>query len=335
MNTSILKPAKWTYAYASLTAAGQEQWTNCKLAWPFWDKAILSLPDLSGNGLDGVLGAGIAAGDWVDAPFGPALKWTGQSTDKATVADPATNLLDGAANLTVSIVFRPDTIGAAGVKQGLAGKYRPSDGQRSWRVYMSGSEIELQVSSDGVNNEVQITQGAGLVATNWYHLVVVYSAGAWKAWLDGVLLNTDGNFALTSIFGGTEEFKVGQRTTAASGADTTFAGQIADVRVWLAALSDAMVAKIFARPWVMYEQSPGEWILAARVPKATGVLLIPSLVNGTAYDVRLRAADLNGNEQATGVTISGTPAAPSGGTGPLGVPIRGALQYPKPQRNPW
>lgn len=335
MNTTLLKPAKWTHAYASLTAEGQAQWANCVLAWPLWDKTITSAPDLSGNALSGVFGTGLVAGDWLDAPFGPALKIAPTSGDKITVADPATNLLDGWSAFSVSMVFRLTSVPAAGVKMALAGKYRPADGARSWRLYLSGSEIEMQVSSDGVGNEVQITQGAGLVAGQWYHLIVTWSSGAWQVWLDGVLQTVDAAFSTTSIFGGNEEFKVGQRTTSGGGSDVPLDGQIADVRVWSAALSSSMVARVVARPWVMYEQSPGEWIPAGRIPAGTQLVTIPGLTNGVAYSVRLRTADLNGNEQATGVTISGTPAAPSGGTGPLGVPIRGALQYPQTQRNPW
>ena len=335
MNTTLQKPAAWSYAYASLTAEGQAQWANCVLAWPLWDKTITSAPDLSANDLDGVFGSGLVSADWLDAPFGPALKFAAGSNDKITVADPATNILDGFSAFSVSLVFRLTSLPAAGVKMGLAGKYRPADGARAWRVYLSGSEIEMQVSSDGAANEVQITQGAGLQAGVWYHLIVTWSAGTWHAWLDGVDLGVDAAFSTTSIFGGSEEFKVGQRTTSGGGSDVPLDGQLADVRVWSVALSASMVARIVARPWVMYEQSPGDWLPAGRVPAGAGVAVIPGLVNGTGYTVRLRTVDAVGNEQASGVTVTGTPAAPTGGAGPLGVPIRGLLQYPLPQRRPW
>lgn len=329
-----LKPSAWPIAIPDLRPEQQRLWVDCQIAMPFWSIGQGHVEDMSHNRFHGALGAGIApATDWVGSPWGAALKWTGQSTDKVTVADPAYNALDGFSEFSFEITFLSTTIGASGTLFGLAGKYRPATGVRSWRFYIDGAQLALQTSNDGAGNEIQLTTNAALAANTWYQAVVAFKSGVWTCRLNGSLLTTDGNFSThTTIFGGTEELKLGQRTTAGSGSDTPLVGQIASFRLFTRALLDAETLLLWDDKWGMYDgglglpslavehsggAAAGPWSEAGVVVKGVQSLLISGLMNATSYDVRIKTRDTTGNTSAGNTPAASTPTAGSSRAPPL------------------
>lgn len=345
-----LKPAAWPLALPDLSPEAQALWRDCVLAWPFWDIGRSSLEDAGPQKLNGTLGSTFNyTTDWVGSPYGSALVWNGGTNDKATVADPPSNFLDGTSKLSMEVIFKATTLGAAGVNYGLLNKYQPSTGLRSWRLQFDGDELSLQTSNDGAGNEEQKTTNANLVINTWYHLVVTFNVGVWKAYLNGVLLTTDGDFAThTSIFGGTAEFKVGQRTTAGGGADTTFNGHIASVRIWNPRVLSAEDARqLYEDRWGMYDPglwlpslavlhsgsaAAGPWISAGLVAKGVQAKMITGLNNGMSYDVKSETIDTSGNRSAGSTPVSATPAAAAARPKHLLRPLAVA---PAPRRGKW
>jgi hypothetical protein len=322
------KPAPWPVRPSHVPPDTRHLWQGIALAWPFWDVRQRQLEDVSGNRLHGVFGTGLlAASDWVVGEHGPGLTFVhGYQFDRVSVADPPSNLLDGTAQLSIEIIFRPT--GVTSTIQGLVGKYRAATGARAWRLYMREDEIELQISNDGTAYESQITTAANLVADTLYHVIVTYSAGVFVVWVDGVSKAVDADFATTTIFGGTEELVIAQRTTAGGAPEYVFLGDIYGVRVWTGrALTAADVRQLYAGPWRMYEPDwtlpsralehpvaegveAGAWYLAGEVDAGVRELVISGLSNGVVYDVQAFTVDTTGNVSAGGDIISGTPAVP-------------------------
>lgn len=318
------KPSPWPVSPLQVPPDARHLWEGLTLAWPCWDAGQRQLEDVSGNRLHGVFGSSqIAAADWIVGEHGAGLIFRGNSEDKVTVADPASNILDGTSRLSVEVIFRPT--GVTGI-QGLVGKYMPTTGNRSWRLYLDADEIEFQVSSDGANNEPQHTTAANLAAGGLYHVVVTYAAGTFAVYVNGVSQAVDGNFTtVTSIYGGARELLLGQRTASGGGAAEVFGGQIFGVRIWHArALSAADVQQLYADPWRMYEPdwvlpslalehpaaegaAAGPWILAGEVDPGVQFIEIPGLSNGVSYDVQIKTVDETGNVSAGSTIESATP----------------------------
>jgi hypothetical protein len=346
-----IKPAAWPLALPDLSPEAQALWRDCVLAWPFWSIGQSMVEDVGPQKLHGAIGSTIApATDWVGSPYGAALVWNGGSNDKVTVPDPASNWLDGTSQLSMAVLFKPTTLGGAGVNYGLLNKYQPSTGLRSWRLQFDGDELALQTSNDGAGNEEQLTTNANLVTGTWYHLVVTFDAGVWQAYLNGVLLTTNGDFSThTSIFGGTAEFKVGQRTTSGGSADTTFNGHIADVRIWNPRVLSAEDARyLYENRWAMYDHglwlpslavlhsgsaAAGPWISAGLVAKGIQAKMITGLNNGMSYDVKSETIDASGNRSAGSTPVSATPAAAAARPKHLLRPI--GVLAPHPRRTRW
>jgi hypothetical protein len=346
----ILKPAAGPFWIPDLRPQSQRLWIDCVLAMPFWSIGQNHVEDVGPFKFHGVLGSGISsANDWKGSPYGASLLWNGNTNDKVTVADPPSNVLDGFSSFSLEVIFKTTTIGADGVFYGLVGKHRPSSGVRAWRFYINGDELQLQTSNDGEGNEVQITTDANLAANAWYQAILTFASGVWSVRLNGRLLATDGNFGThTTIFAGGEELKIGQRTTAGGGSDTTLNGEIASVRIWAArALSVEDTLLLSQDIWGMYDvglglpslalehsggAAAGSWIFAGSVAKGIQNVVIPGLLNAVSYDVQGKTRDASGNVSAGNTPVAGTPVAAANVPIHLRRPVAAALAYPG---EPW
>jgi Concanavalin A-like lectin/glucanases superfamily len=324
------KPAAREIVLDRLPPDARALWQGCALAWPFWSVGQGHVEDTGPNRFHGVFGSNMLPSDWVSSPYGAALRWSGQTNDKLTVADPPSNHLDGTTRLSVELTFKSAVLGSAGTIYGLVGKYRPSTGLRAWRVYIDGDELALQVSSDGAANEVQVTTAANFVVGTWYHVVLTYNAGVFRVYLNGAPATVDADFGVQlSIFGGGEELKVGQRTTAAGSAESNWQGDMASLRVWTGrVLTQAEARYLYDDRWAMWNPgmwlpslalihsggaAAGAWVSAGVVPAGIQSLVIPGLVNGVSYDVKSETIDQTGNRSAGSSPVTGTPAAVAAG----------------------
>jgi hypothetical protein len=247
--TYPVKPAPAGIDLSRLAPEAAELWRDCRLAYPLWSAGSRTAEDLSPSRLHGAFGSALLSTDWVGTPYGLGLQFSGSSGDVVTVADPSSNLLDGCGDLSVEVLFRPSSVTGL---HGLVGKYQPAVGQRSWRLYQNGTELELQVSSDGTAYEIQTTTAAALTVDSWHQAVVTFRAGVFRVYVQGKAVAVDADFTLTTIYGGAQELKIGQRTAAAGGASDLFLGQIASVRVWQRALAADEALRLHEDPWGMY-----------------------------------------------------------------------------------
>ena len=110
-------------------------------------------------------------------------------------------------------------------------KYEDSGNLRALRVYITSSqEIQLQLSSNGSDNESQKTTDANLANDTWYHIALTYSSGTFAAYKNGAALSVDGNFStVTSVEQNIAPLYIGR---AQDGAKLPFEGEIDDLVVY-------------------------------------------------------------------------------------------------------
>lgn len=340
------KPVPWPVKFAEVAPTHRALWDGLVLAWPMWSKGPLFLDDVSGNQLHGTIPSAMGVGAWQVGEEGPELNFGGVSTQFITVADPTTNILDGTTKFSLEVMFRPDEV--ASDFQGLVAKYRPSTGMRSWRFYLEYDELEFQFSDDGTGFESRITSAANLAASTLYQAVVTYdgtlTSPELKIYVNGVNQSTSGDtITQTSIYGGTQDLIVGQRTTSGGSSADTYDGQILSVRIWVGrVLSATDVQLLYDFPWRMYDSdwglpSPavihtgstaaGPWILAGTVAAGVEEILIGGLENGVEYDLQAFTFDEVPNVSSGSTIIQETPAA--GEAIPISIKT-GPIQRPLP-----
>ncbi len=323
---ALEKPQQYVFHQGMISRDAMDLWQGCVLAYPFWDYKLRILEDLSGNGLHAVFNTNLdPISDWDVSTYGSYLDTEGGANEEATVDPPPGAWLDGTSRMSWEIIFRCDAaVAGSGTLQGLIGKYTTTNGRRSWRIYVNGDEVALQVSSDGTGNEIQETTNCNLGTSVWAHVVLTYNAGVFKAYKDGVALTTDGDFGThLSIFAGTiEPLRIFARSDS-----NRLAGGMAGVRIWRdRVLSPDTVRRLYEDPWEMYRPvwplpfmqsfatvhtggaAAGPWIKAADVAKGFQAYQITGLNNGTSYDVKLHAVDQSGNASTGTTPVAGTPA---------------------------
>lgn len=318
------KPAPWPMTPLLVPPDARPLWRDLALAWPLWASGASQIEDVSGNGLHGVLSAGVdPESEWTAGEVGAGLLFHGYTTELLTVADPPGDRLDNTSALTVEIMFQGATLSGF---RGLAGKYKAVTGARSWRLYYEAGEIELQVSSDGANYEDHITSGLALADDIVHQIVATFDAGEFHVYRNGVEAANSGDFTVqTSIYGGSEAFVVGQRVDTDGSYLHSFRGEIYSVRVWKRALGAEEVRYLAAYPWAMYRpgspfpslalehgsaaQAAGPWSAGVEIAAGVQSYLIPGLVNGTEYDVQAFTVDESGNESSGSSIVQGTPAS--------------------------
>jgi hypothetical protein len=326
------KPQSWCFQAGLIAEEYLDLWQGCVLALPFWDYQLRICEDLSGNGLHALFATGVdPATDWEVSTYGSYLDLEGAAAEDLSIAAPPGAWIDGTSKLSIEIICRTDN--TTGIK-GLIGKYTTTTDRRSWRLYLNGAEIALQVSSDGAGNEIQESTNASIGVNNWKHFVVTFDAGVFKVWMDGVALTTDGNFTThTSIFAGVvEPIKIFARSDG-----NRLAGGIAGIRVWKdRVLGEGEVRRLYEDPWGMYEPifplsflptfaqehsggaAAGPWILAGTAPKGAQEFLVGGLMVGTSYDIQTKSVDLSGNTSAGTTPVAGTPIALTGSSYGIG-----------------
>jgi hypothetical protein len=322
------KPQRWAFQKGLVAPRAQGLWPGCCLALPFWDGGRIC-EDLSGHNLHAVFGSALdPVGDWLVSTYGSCLDFDGAANQELTIAAPPAAWVDGQPRMSWEIIFRCDNpVAGSGIIQGLLGKYTTTDGRRAWRIYVNGDEVALQVSSDGVANEIQLTTNCNLNNGVWAHVVLTYDAGVFRAYKDGLALTTDGDFgAQLSIFAGTiEPIRIGARSDS-----NRLAGMIAGIRIWRnRVLGAAEVLQLYTDPWRMYEATwmlptfavehsggaaAGTWFKAADVAAGLEGYTITGLSNGVSYDVQLKSVDTSDNISAGTTPVAGTPAVGSTAT---------------------
>jgi Concanavalin A-like lectin/glucanases superfamily len=125
--------------------------------------------------------------------------------------------------------------------RGILDKYT-SSANREWRIYlMAGGELRLSIANGTKGYQERNTIKFKPALNVWTHVAIVYNAGAFNVYKNGVLVSTFGNFTspYTSIQNTTTKVRIGLRQAGGE----HFSGKLDEVRIYNCALS---VAEILA-----------------------------------------------------------------------------------------
>ena len=130
-----------------------------------------------------------------------------------------------------------------GDREHLIAKYEGSNDKRIFRLYLHGSTLRFGVGYNSGNSSVEITHSMTGLAEHWNHYAASFDGGVMKLYVNGVLVtNTDngpsGTNTLSAIHANNAiELEIG----AYQSGNHTWTGQIADVRIYNAVLTNANI----------------------------------------------------------------------------------------------
>jgi len=198
--------------------------------WKFDEGYGTSAKDSSGQGNNGT----ITGADWTnEGRFGKALSFVSANSDYVTVGD--NPVLDGFSSASWSFWIKQNTHGKT-----IIDKYDCVSGGRAWRIFENGlGNLNLQISSDGINNEQQTTTGLNITNGIWSHIILVFDHGIFKAYENGIEATVDDNFSTEiSIYAGSSGMDIGKRRTSCNSTGTYFNGIIDEVKIYNYALTE-------------------------------------------------------------------------------------------------
>ncbi len=140
----------------------------------------------------------------------------------------------------------------------IVSKWNSGASQRGYLFRYDGTNLSLQVSNDGTNNEA-LTRVWSTSTSVWYHVTVTWDASASTAtfYVNGASIGTSVG-AITSIYNSTADFQIGALSTSGIYSD----GKADDIRVFNTILSAAEIAASYNKQLVGDEANlQGYWKL--------------------------------------------------------------------------
>jgi len=212
--------------------------------WDFDDGSGSTAMDLSANALDISLQGSYT---WTDGQVGGALNLGGQSTDYGTLADP--DELENTDKFSLAFWVKPENLdGSARFVVSKRNGYTSSNAFSAF--FGSGNRLFVEIDNNNRNNANRYTSATQFSNDTWYHVAAVYDgtlpeSQRLNVYIDGDL---DGNSpkAITSasIPNQPSDFYLG---IANSGYATTFGGDIDDLLIYRAALTELEVEDLVER----------------------------------------------------------------------------------------
>ena len=209
--------------------------------WTFAADQGTSVPDTSGNQINGILSGAVTQ---VTGVAGDALSFDGTP---GMVDVPDALLLEPAQAVTVAAWVEGD--GSPGVFRYIAAKGWDSCEASSYALY-SGPSGGLQFYV-GLRRNRQYTRSPDIGASIWngaWHLVVgTYDGSVVRLYVDGLEVGSGAADAGNLDYGlpGSNDFFIGDYPGCAN---HTFVGAIDDVRVWNSALGSAQIMALMPQP---------------------------------------------------------------------------------------
>tara|TARA_Y100000590_G_scaffold134233_1_gene153560 strand:- start:1558 stop:2442 length:885 start_codon:yes stop_codon:yes gene_type:complete len=228
-------------------------------AWAFEDGGGSVLRDVSGRGHNGTLTNMDPATDWVTSRHGGTLDFDG--SDDYVLTD----ITRGSwSEVTVSFWFNIPTWSGYGYKHVIAkgSAFSPKDFAVTFRL--GTPQFSCYWNSGSVSpygNYVPLVDFSTVApAGEWNHIVVVLrGAVASSSWINGVKLGAAYANTLEALGSSSDALRIGGPTVVAHSYDDTFAGQLADIRLWDRALTDVEAVGLYADPWDLYK--PGRPVI--------------------------------------------------------------------------
>ncbi|MES2982408.1 MAG: LamG-like jellyroll fold domain-containing protein [Verrucomicrobiota bacterium] len=183
--------------------------------------------------------------------YGGAISF--DSTDDALVLPK--EILDGAADLTVSLWFKTSAASAVQTLLSASSAAQPAGPA----IYIdNGNSIRFTASS---GNSVTWNVGRNLTDDLWHHVILVMDQGNSKAslLLDGVAFGIAQSISLT--VNTVDTLTLGQRRNADTTFDSSksFNGLIDEVRIWAAVIKDPNLAELFQINDLDRDGLPDDW----------------------------------------------------------------------------
>lgn len=158
--------------------------------------------------------------DTSQKPFGTSSLSLNGSNGYVTAPDSADYSL-GSGLFTVECHIRPTSVSGT---RFICGQWL-NTGDLGWILYQNGSQLALNVSTTGSDNNVQVS--GGTIATNtWQHVAIDFDGTKYRAFIAGVMVAS--STTLRTIFNSPDNFSIGSNS---NGSSFFFAGNIKDLRI--------------------------------------------------------------------------------------------------------
>lgn len=181
------------------------------------------------------------------------------SAQSWSIADASQTGLDFTTTFTVGawVKFESTPVGV----RSIACKGQADTSQLSWWVFWDGSNISIDLTSDG-STEVVTSWATTINTGTWYHIAIAYNGGnaagsRLEAYKDGTSLG-DGSTSVASVHSGSGSFIIGN----AGGSNREMDGLVDDVFVCNTRLSDANISDYYADPcdYAFGAELQGRWL---------------------------------------------------------------------------
>jgi|GEM_PF-1730408 len=246
--------------------------------WDFDDGSGSIAMDLTENALDIALQGTYA---WTTGVVGGALELGGQSTSYGTLNDP--DELENTDKLSFAFWVKPENLD--GNARFVVSKRDSADVNSAYSLFFAtGNSLYVDLDKNhNANRHITATQFEN---DTWYHVGVVYDgtlpqSERGRVYIDGELdANSPFGVSSASIPNYSSDFHLG---IANSGYTTTFGGEIDDLQIFRAALTESEVEDLVAMGDVNPTPPSSDWLSHSQVSRAPAPLLrFTDLVNGPA-----------------------------------------------------
>ena len=157
--------------------------------------------------------------------------------DYVSVADDST-LNFGTGAFTITVWMKQTDDNSAIIAKGTY------NGEGDWLIYEASANMEFRNDDNSGDKEIEFS-GSTLKDTGWHHLAVTRDGTALKTYLDGVHQNS-GTLESSYDFSNAHNVLIGSRE---DGSDRHADGNICQVGIWDAALTQAQIQSIMEKTY--------------------------------------------------------------------------------------
>ena len=212
--------------------------------WTFDTTDGTTVADRSDNNLHGTLTNGA---DVSNQPHN-AMRFDGG--DLVVVPDDAS--LDGMSALTVETWVKFDDVSGGEIQTLVAKMGGTDEADRQYHFYETDNgALGVYIDNDGdatggEHRSLETAEGA-VTSDKWHHVAFVYDGGVLKILVDGVVAAIDTNADIGTINAGGGTLGIGGRTNTgvshpSENPSQLLSGELADVRIWNTARTDAQIS---------------------------------------------------------------------------------------------
>ena len=229
------------------------------LALPFWEGSGARAGDYSGRNHHGPF-VGLPSTAWVATDIGKAVDFTAVADQYISVPHSPDLAMAQQGTMTFAAWIYPDGDTATYQNLCLKGTGTPY----TYQFYLADTTLALTFYS---SDSGAVLSNVPVVTGQWNFVVVTLSGTTVRFYLDGRLVATKvGQIATPN----TVAVEIGERSGLAN---VPFDGRMSNLTIWNRALGAGEIARLWAYPWLLYEQPDPLplWVAATSGAAAGGV----------------------------------------------------------------